>query len=171
MRAVLSIDDRGVDDIASAIADLALPLGVRVCTAESLTTGGIAAALGKAREASTWFAGGVVAYTDEAKFSALGVPRGRVVSERCAEQMARGAAELLQAEVAVAVTGAAGPEGAEGHPAGTVMLAVLGPDGAEVRTVQFAGEPADVVEQTIRVALSSVLDRLDGLSARTGRTR
>lgn len=171
MRSELGADTRGVDDIASEIADRVLALGVRVCTAESLTTGRIAAALGKAREASTWFAGGVVAYTDEAKFSALGVPRGPVVSEHCAEQMARGAAELLQAEVAVAVTGAAGPEGAEGHPAGTVMLAVLGPDGAEVCTVQFAGEPADVVEQTIRVALVSVLACLEGLAARTGAAR
>ena len=155
MRSELGADTRGVDDIASEIADRVLALGVRVCTAESLTTGRIAAALGKAREASMWFAGGVVAYT----------------SEHCAEQMARGAAELLRAEVAVAVTGAAGPEGAEGHPAGTVMLAVVGPDGAEVCTVQFSGEPADVVEQTIRVALVSVLACLERLAARTGAAR
>lgn len=143
--------------IAEQIAAIAGANGWKVAVAESLTSGRIASRLGAAPDASSWFAGGVVAYASEVKFKVLNVDPGPVVTAQCARQMARGVAQLLDADFAVASTGVGGPEPDEGHPAGTVFLAVGSASGEKVRQYQFDGEPAEVVERTTATALQNLL--------------
>lgn len=101
-----------------------------VATAESCTTGCIAASLGQVAGASAYLCGAVVAYATELKTELLGVPaaliaRHHVVSEEVARAMASGVSERLQTDLGIASTGLAGPGGAEaGHPVGMVCLAV-----------------------------------------------
>lgn len=105
-----------------------------VATAESLTAGAVAARLADVPGASAVLRGGVVAYATAVKQRVLGVDagllaRGGPVQGPVAVQMASGAAALLGASVGVATTGVAGPGPADGHPAGTVVVAVAAPDG------------------------------------------
>lgn len=143
--------------IAERIAAIAGANGWTIAVAESLTSGQIASRLGAAPEASSWFAGGVVAYASEVKFKVLGVDPGPVVNARCARQMAQGVARLTGADFALAATGVGGPEPEEGHPAGTVFLAVGSASGEEVTQHRFDGEPAEVVERTSARALQELL--------------
>ncbi|TCC49105.1 CinA family protein [Kribbella capetownensis] len=148
--------------LADLIADAARERGCTVAVAESLTSGTIACRLGAAPDASSWFAGGVIAYASEVKFKVLDVARGPVVTARCAVQMARGAALLLGADLVVAVTGVGGPEPDEGHPAGTVYLAVVrGPD-EDVVHYRFDGGPTAVVEAATVAALRMLSAALHG---------
>jgi len=116
-----------------------------LAVAESLTSGAVASALGAAEAASEWFRGGVIAYASEVKFELLKVPEGPVVTAACARQMAAGVAELLHADVGLALTGVGGPGATEGRPAGTVFLAVQGPGIDRVDECRFPGDPAAVV--------------------------
>lgn len=145
----MSIDPDRID----RIADLAAAREVRVVTSESLTCGNIAKTLGAGPNASAWFGGGIVAYQEPIKFDVLGVPEGPVVTRECAEQMARGARELLMADVAVSCTGVGGPDPSEGKPAGTVIVAVATEKGVDVRELSLDGEPDDVLEQTTSACL------------------
>ncbi|WP_127794947.1 CinA family protein [Agromyces sp. LHK192] len=155
-------DVADLDGLATACAEAALAAGVHAGAAESLTSGQIAAALGKAPDASEWFAGSIVAYESTVKFGLLGVDPGPVVTARAAEQMARGALDSLGADVVVAVTGAGGPGPEEGEPAGTVFVACGGAGGIRSERHRFHGEPADVVRQTVAAALRALLRELRG---------
>src|ERR1700704_1305718 len=84
--------------------------GRAVATAESCTGGLFAQALAQTEGSSEWFCGGIVAYQRRTKFDVLGVTPGPVVTERTAREMAQGVAGLLGTDIAVAVTGAAGPD-------------------------------------------------------------
>lgn len=140
----MSIDPARIE----RIADLAVAREVRVVTAESLTCGNVATTLGTGPDASRWFGGAIVAYQEQIKFEVLGVPEGPVVTRECAEQMARGARELLMADVAVSCTGVGGPDPSEGKPAGTVMIAVATAQGVDVHELSLEGGPDEVLEQT-----------------------
>ncbi|RZT07518.1 nicotinamide-nucleotide amidase [Kribbella sp. VKM Ac-2569] len=145
--------------IAERIGSVALARGFKIAVAESLTSGAVACQLGAASEASSWFAGGVVAYGAEVKFKLLDVDPGPVVTARCAVEMARGAARLLGADLAVALTGVGGPEpDDEGHPAGTVYAATSSPAGEDVDQHRFEGDPSQVVDQATVTALQMLLD-------------
>jgi nicotinamide-nucleotide amidase len=143
---------------ASEVAATATARGLTVAVAESLTAGAIAGELGAAPEASTWFRGGVVAYSSEVKFEVLGVPVGPVVTEECARVMARGVASLLGADLVVSVTGVGGPGEEEGHPPGTVWFGVVSPAGEHAERRRFDGEPAVVVAATTAHALRLLRD-------------
>jgi nicotinamide-nucleotide amidase len=147
------------DELAQRIGDLAQAYGVKVAVAESLTSGAIAGRLGAAPEASLWFAGGVVAYASEVKFKVLTVDPGPVVTARCAAQMATGVAQLLGADLAVAVTGVGGPEPDEGLPPGTVYIAVS--SGPSVTDHLFEGGPSQVIELSTVAALQLLLTGLE----------
>ena len=134
--------------------------GVTVAVAESLTAGKIASHLGAAKASSTWFAGGVVAYTNETKYSVLGVDRGPVVTASCAEQMADGVAELLSADVTVAVTGVGGPGPEEGKDAGTVYLSGRAGTRKVTEELDLEGDPTEVVEETTLQALRMLVTLL-----------
>ena len=138
--------------------------GRRLATAESLTGGGIGQAITSVSGASAVFAGGVISYTNEAKNRVLGVPMDILdtcgaVSAPVAKAMAEGARSVIGADVAVAVTGLAGPDGDEfGNPVGTVFIGYADETTAFAREYHFSGDRAAVREQTICAALALVLE-------------
>jgi nicotinamide-nucleotide amidase len=149
-------------EIAAEVADVVTAQRLTVAVAESLTAGTLACALGAAPDASTWFRGGVVAYAAEVKFKVLGVPPGPVVTEECARAMARGVASLLDAHLAVSVTGVGGPGDEEGQPPGTVWFGVVSPDGERAELRRFDGGPEDVLAATTSHALRLLRDACPG---------
>jgi nicotinamide-nucleotide amidase len=124
--------------------------GLRLATAESCTGGMVAARLTGVAGASRAFVGGVVAYANEVKEGELGVSaelleRYGAVSPEAARAMAQGARERLGADVAVAVTGIAGPDGGTPEkPVGLVYLHVEGPDGGIGREFSFPGDRGSI---------------------------
>lgn len=130
--------------------------------AESCTGGLVAARLTRAAGASDVFRGGVVAYKDDVKASLLGVDakllaqRGAVTRE-AALQMARGARELLGADIAVAVTGFAGPSVPPGGELGLVFIALAHGGGDEVHELHFKDEREAVRAGAAERALEYVL--------------
>lgn len=152
-------EDPSPDTAAERLADRLQCAGLRVAVAESLTSGAIASALGRASGASDWFLGGAVAYSPRVKHTLLGVTPGPVVTARCAEEMAIGTRRVFASDLAVAVTGVGGPGAEEGEPAGTVYLAWSDGRGTGSRRYEFDGDPGKVVEQTVRAAIATLLDR------------
>lgn len=133
--------------------------GVSVAVAESLTSGLLCSAVGKGEEASTWFAGGVVAYTTRTKERLLGLTPGTdPCSAACAEQLAVGVREVLGADVAVSTTGVGGPEPEDGHEAGTVFLGWATPSGAGHRELHLPGGPEQVLADAVDLALTLLAD-------------
>lgn len=143
---------------------LAALAGKTLVTAESLTGGGIGAALTAVPGSSAVYKGGIISYTNWVKENILGVSRSTLeshgaVSCRTAEEMAAGARKLLQADVAVSVTGLAGPGGDEfGNPVGTVCIGFCNQRESFAVKYRFAGTREDVRRQTIQAALKLVLD-------------
>ena len=128
-----------------AIADELLKRGWWLATAESCTGGMIAEALTAVPGSSQWFAGGLVTYTIPWKERLLGVPPRTieefgVVSEDTVRAMLQGLREIHKVEAGIAVSGIAGPTGAEpGKPVGTVVVgAYAGPE-MQVETCHFSG--------------------------------
>lgn len=140
-------------DLAEALDERGWTVG----TAESLTGGTIATVLAAAPQAGDWFRGSVVAYSPDVKFDLLGVTPGPVVTEDCARTMARSSARLLEADLAVSVTGVGGPEPDEGEPAGTAWFAVVTPDGEHTEKTRFDGDPPQVVTAATDHALRLLL--------------
>lgn len=139
--------------IVASIAEELQGSSLRVAVAESLTGGKIAAQLAAGEASADWFAGGVVAYQSETKFRVLGVDRGPVVTASAAVQMARGVASLLGVDLAVAVTGAGGPDPQDGQPVGTVFIGLSDAAGESVQEHHFDGDPEQVVDATTIAAL------------------
>lgn len=137
--------------------------GKRLATAESLTGGGIGAALTAVPGASRVYAGGIISYTNAIKHKLLEVPVEALdtlgaVSGPVALAMAQGARKALDADVAVSVTGLAGPDGDEfGHPVGTVFIGYADDQTALAREYHFSGDREAVRNQTILAALELVL--------------
>lgn len=132
-----------------------------LAVAESLTGGMLSNRLAAAPDASEWFAGGVVAYSRKVKHGLLAVPPGPVVSKEAAVAMATGAARVLQADVAVAVTGVGGPDEQDGEPPGTVWLAVCNNNGAWSASYRFDGSPVEICERTCDQALRVLIGELE----------
>ena len=139
--------------------------GKRLATAESLTGGGIGSAITSVSGASKVYAGGIISYTNEVKNRVLGVPLEFLntlgaVSAPVAQAMAEGARRVLQADVAVSVTGLAGPDGDEyGHSVGTVFIGYADEKTAFAREYHFDGSREQVREQTICAALALILEQ------------
>lgn len=149
---------RKADELVEQIADIADRSHRTFSTAESLTGGQLAAAMSAGPHSGDWYRGGIVAYQPEVKYSLLQVPRGPVVSAITAQTMAKECARLLGSDYSVAVTGVGGPGPTEGEPAGTVYIAVHGPEGTErVDRHEFSGSPIEVMRQTIEQALTELL--------------
>ena len=115
------------ETLEQAVARLLLARGLTLACAESLTGGAVAERLSRAPGSSATFLGGAVTYTAEAKERVLGVSRATldgpgVVSEACALEMTTGARRLFGADIAVSLTGAAGPEPHGGAEPGTVFI-------------------------------------------------
>lgn len=126
------VDDRALFEEASALLDLLKKAEMRLGTAESCTGGLVSAYLTEAPGSSGAFEVGFVTYSNEAKQRLLGVPKEMIerhgaVSEPVARAMAEGALGCGHIEVAVSITGVAGPSGGtEEKPVGTVHFAVAG---------------------------------------------
>ena len=150
--------------LAERVVSIAREKGVRIATAESLTGGLIGATITEVPGSSDVFLGGVMSYASDVKHKVLGVDEGvingeGVVSERCAIEMAQGARERLSADIAVSVTGIAGPGGAEpGKPVGTVWMGVSTPDDTYATKLTFAGSRDDIRKQTVDAALNAIIE-------------
>lgn len=144
------------DDALQMIADTARAHGLGIGVAESLTSGALSSRLGAGPQAAEWFRGGVVAYDESVKFQVLGVTPGPLVTQRCAWQMAVGAAELLGADIALGVTGVGGPEPSEGHAPGTVIMAVVASGVHDCHSFQFPGGPEAVITGAVEEAVRLV---------------
>lgn len=152
-------------ELVEALSAAAVSGGVRVAVAESCTGGLLAAAITNLPGASEYFAGGVVAYANDVKVRHLGVDPGDLeshgaVSEVVALQMAEGACRRLSADVAMAVTGIAGPGGGTlEKPVGTVWMAVSSSSGTgRARRKRFAGDRSTVRARSVETVLSMALD-------------
>ena len=137
-----------------------LLVGRRIATAESCTSGLVAARLTDRPGSSDYVAGGVVAYANEAKVALLGVDAALIaehgaVSAEVAEAMAAGALYRFGADTAVATTGVAGPGGGTAEkPVGTVWFSVMLTDGPTVtRCIRIPGERFDVRDRSTTVAM------------------
>ena len=156
--------------LADALVGEMIDRGVTVATAESCTGGWVAKALTDIAGSSAAFGYGIVSYSNDAKASLLDVDpdtlaRHGAVSEAVVEEMARGVLHLSDADMAVAVSGIAGPEGGtEEKPVGTVWFswAVSTSNGARIDTERrvFAGDRDSVREQTVIWALQGLRERL-----------
>ncbi|WP_067681586.1 CinA family protein [Nocardia miyunensis] len=151
-----------IDEVAKSVAAAARKTGRTVAVAESLTCGNLASALGATPDSAQWLRGSVVAYSEQVKKRVLGVPEVPVVSEISARAMAASVRSLLDADVAVAVTGVGGPGAQDGEPAGSVWLAVDSGDEQCARHEQFEGDPESVLRHTVAVALEMLLTALRG---------
>ena len=138
--------------------------GRSLVTAESCTGGGIGTALTAISGSSNVYKGGIICYTNWVKENVLQVKpklleQFGAVSKEVAEKMAIGARQVLNADVAVSVTGLAGPGGDEfGNPVGTVYIGYNDPDKTKVFCYQFSGNREEVREQAVNAALQIVLN-------------
>ena len=138
--------------------------GKTLVTAESLTGGGIGAALTAIPGSSEVYKGGIICYTNWVKQNVLGVPAEILethgaVSRQTAVQMVSGVRKLLQADVAVSVTGLAGPGGDEfGNPVGTVFIGYEDCRLSKVIACHFTGSREEIRTQTIEAALRLILE-------------
>ena len=145
------------------LADALRARGWRMATAESCTGGLIAAACTAVAGSSDWFERGFVTYSNEAKQALLGVPEALLaghgaVSREVALAMALGALQHAPVQLAVAVTGIAGPGGAvPGKPVGTVWLAWATAAGAHAELLQLAGDRSAVRAATVQAALQRLM--------------
>jgi nicotinamide-nucleotide amidase len=138
---VFGVDDETMEvAVAHALSGARLTLAV----AESITGGLIASRLVNVAGASTWFVGGVVSYASSVKFDILGVPEGPVISAAAAVAMAEGVRRITGADVGLGVTGVAGPDEAEGHPAGTVFVGLALPTESRHQDLRLPGDRARV---------------------------
>ena len=140
--------------------------GLTIATGESLTGGLVAATLADVPGCSTVLRGGVVAYQGDVKADVLGVPDTALacglVSREVAEAMATGAARVLGADIGVGTTGVAGPDPHDGQPAGTVWVAVAGPQGVASRRLALTGDRAGIRRATVAACWALVLDQVPG---------
>ena len=146
---------------AAEVVSLAAARNLTVATAESLTAGLVAAALGSVPGASAVFQGGAVTYQNRIKVDVLGVDAGGLattgaVDAVVARQMADGARRVFTADVAVSTTGAAGPEPHGGKAVGTVFVAVASAAGTTVSEYLFDGDREEVRRRACRAALDQL---------------
>ena len=140
--------------------------GKTLVTAESLTGGGIGAALTSVSGSSAVYKGGIISYTNAVKNRILGVPLEMLdqygaVSEPVAKAMAEGVRTLLEADISVSVTGLAGPGGDEyGNPVGTVFIGYSDAAITEVKRFLFCGDREAIRKQTAEEALILILNKI-----------
>ena len=145
-------------DLAAKIVGLLTERQQTVAVAESLTGGLLGAAITDIPGASAVFRGGITAYATELKAALLGVPPGLLAScgpvhPDVAAAMAAGARDRLGATFGVATTGVAGPDPADGIPAGTVHIAVSAGPVAVTRALALAGGRDEVRRDTVEESL------------------
>jgi len=162
---LFSLDGSTVD---GQVAELLRSRGWTIATAESCTAGLLAGRLTDLAGSSEYVVGGLVVYSNEAKTALAGVPAELIaahgaVSPEVAAAMAAGARERLGADVAVSVTGVAGPDGGTPEkPVGLVYLHAEGPDGGHGRELSFPGDRTSIRVRSAVGALHLVRRLLSG---------
>lgn len=157
-------DALSLDELALAVGTALIGRGTKVATAESCTGGWLAQALTAVAGSSAWFERGFVVYSNSAKCEMLGVETTTLVcfgavSPETAKAMAEGALRASHADVAIAITGIAGPSGGTPEkPVGTVCFALAGKtvDTKNV-THHFAGDRRAIRFQSVMTALQLLL--------------
>jgi nicotinamide-nucleotide amidase len=154
--------------LATRVGAMLIDRERRLVAAESCTGGWIAKVLTDIPGSSAWFLGGVVAYSNTLKQALLGVRPSTLaahgaVSEATAREMAVGALETLGGQIAVAVTGIAGPDGGQpGKPVGTVWFGWAWREAGEIETrialATFVGDREAVRRQTVERSLHELID-------------
>lgn len=141
--------------------------GKTLAVAESCTAGLLGGAVTSIPGSSLYFSGGVVAYGNSAKISLLGVPPDLIsargaVSREVALAMAEGVLSLFRADLAIAVTGIAGPGGgSRGKPVGTVWVAIVALGGVRyAHRFRFPGDREAVRRETVKASLRAAIDVL-----------
>lgn len=153
--------------LVEEVGDLLRSRGLRLVVAESCTGGLLGAHLTSVAGSSDWFLGGAISYANELKSALLGVraetlAQHGAVSAECAREMADGALDRMGADVAVSVTGIAGPGGGTPEkPVGLVYLGLAGPS-AGVRELRLHGTRDEIRRATVESALSWLRDILRG---------
>ena len=164
--------DPSMRGAAEEVVTVAARLGVRIGTAESLTGGYIAMALTAVAGSSSVVNGGIVTYVNEMKESLLGVDAGLLdtkgpVCAECALQMAEGARRRLDVDIAVSVTGVAGPTGGTPEaPVGTVYMGISTAEGTSWRRLELDGDRDSVRRSTVMAALASLASTMGSMDAR-----
>ncbi|MFI3306142.1 MAG: nicotinamide-nucleotide amidohydrolase family protein [Rikenellaceae bacterium] len=152
--------------IEQEIGEILVSRGETMAAAESCTGGSVAARIVGVAGSSSYFNGGVVAYSNEVKVSILGVDgsdidRYGAVSEQVARQMAEGARRVFDTTYGVATTGVAGPTGGSAQkPVGTVWFAVATPESTVATLVVCGDHRAEVIESATSRALQLLLEAL-----------
>jgi len=156
----------GEDDLAALLVDALRANGKTLAVAESCTGGLLGARLTEVPGASEAFLGGVLAYADAAKRELLAVDQRLLadhgaVSGQVSEAMALGAASRLGADLAVSITGIAGPGGGSpDKPVGTVWVAFLVDGALTSQRMQFSGDRTEVRARAVQAALFGLWRRL-----------
>ena len=149
---------------AAELIDLLRSKGLKCSFAESLTGGMIASGVVDVPGASAVFNGSVVSYVNEVKTGVLGVSPDVIaekteVSYECAEQMASGAAKILSADIAISVTGIAGPGGElPGKPVGTVFMGIYNRGAVSSVRLDLAGDRDSIRKQTASEAYKKIIE-------------
>ena len=163
------MNDAMLEDLAARVGAVLQSKGLMLATAESCTGGWVAEAVTAISGSSAWFERGFVTYSNAAKRSMLGVSDVTLaahgaVSEPVAREMAAGALAYSEAQVALSITGVAGPTGGTpDKPVGMVCFGWAGPPGAGVRveTCRFAGDRVAVRKQAVTHSLGRLLALLE----------
>ncbi len=143
----------GDDTMESVVLDQCRRRGLTLGLAESVTGGLVGARLTGVPGASDVFRGSIVSYATDVKQSLLGVSAGPVVRESAAREMAAGARERLGSDIAMSLTGVAGPAEQDGQPVGTLFVGLLGPGFDEVREARLPGQREQMRQFAVITAL------------------
>jgi PncC family amidohydrolase len=165
-------EERVVPELVRELGEALTAAGRTMAVAESCTGGGLGAAITDRAGSSAYFLGGVIAYDNRLKRDLLDVPdadlnRYGAVSLAVAERMASGCRRRIGTDLALSITGIAGPGGAApGKPVGLVFIGVATEAGARAEEFHFPGDRAEVRRQAVEAALRLALEtarRLDGI--------
>jgi len=150
------------------VGELLRRKGLTLAVAESCTGGLLGMRITEVSGASDYFRGGIIAYSNEVKRDVLGVPaevleKHGAVSPECAQAMAEGARRVCATDLALAITGIAGPTGGTAEkPVGLVYIALAGPSGVRVERHEFCGSRQGVRWSASEVALALLCSYLKG---------
>ena len=162
--------DQQLESLAEQLGEQALAHNYLVATAESCTGGGLSEVITRIAGSSQWFDRGFVTYSNEAKIDMLGVQEQTLeeygaVSEQTAEEMVLGALKHSRADIAVSITGIAGPTGGtKDKPVGTVCLAWGHRRGTFQTTTLFSGNRQLIRVQSSMLAIQGILEILNKIT-------
>jgi nicotinamide-nucleotide amidase len=158
---------KALEELVNDLETYCLANKIKIATAESCTGGWLAHAIVSKPGSSKWYDGGAVSYSNELKESLLNVPMGVIeregaVSQKVVELMAEGILQHCHADLGIAITGIAGPDGGtDDKPVGTVWFAWAQRNGGLYsETRHFQGDRQEVREQAVKVAISGCLNGL-----------